>query len=484
MTISLLHPSRGRPTKALETINLWKSRASGQHKIEHILSIDFSDSELDNYKRAAYSDWTVILCSENDCAVMATNKAAKISHGDILVMLSDDFECPQDWDNSIVQAFQNRSGVLKTYDGLQKWLVTLAIMDRKYYEEQGYFYYPSYRHMFCLHPDTLIYMGDYSFKKIKDIKAGELVIGTHRTRSKPEHKSERDFLIRTEVLQTHSRIDTVCEITLESGVKLYSTIDHKWAHYNGDRQVRYGAPQVGQRLKKVLELPGNPPEGMEWERGWLAGMWDGEGSFDVLSQSINHNPKVCEKIEEVLNKIGLKYSITHYTSKVWKKSTQRLFTINGGRNEYIKMLNWLNPVKRVTPRADKRLLSARYGMPDTIVAINKVAEMDVYCLTTGTKNFIADGYLSHNCDTEMTHKADLEKKLIVRNDLVFPHKHYSTNGGKEDETTKRANATWNQGEKIYMARVKNCFGLQGVDPLNISDKQTADWLRNKLKQMA
>lgn len=237
MTISLLHPSRGRPTKALQTVNLWKSRASGQHKIEHVLSIDHSDPELENYKRQDYEGWTMILIADNDCAVQATNKAASKCSGDILVMLSDDFECPQGWDNCIVNAFAemgDRHGyVLKTYDGLQKWLVTLAIMDRKYYEEQGYFYYPSYKHMFC--------------------------------------------------------------------------------------------------------------------------------------------------------------------------------------------------------------------------------------------------------DTEMTHKAELEGKLIKRLDLVFPHKHYSTNGGKEDETTKRANATWNQGEQIYLARVKGCFGLQGVDPLNISDKQTADWLRKKIK---
>lgn len=234
MTISLLHPSRGRPQKALQAINLWKSRASGKHKIEHILSIDYSDTELDNYKRQDYEGWTVILCSENENAVQATNKAAKISHGDILVMLSDDFECPQDWDESIAKVYEYQSGVLKTFDGLQKWLVTLAIMDRKYYEAQGYFYYHAYQHLFC--------------------------------------------------------------------------------------------------------------------------------------------------------------------------------------------------------------------------------------------------------DTEMTHKAELEGKLIKRLDLVFPHKHYSTNGNHQDETTKRANATWNQGEKIYMARVKNCFGLQGVDPFNISDKQTADWLRKRMKQ--
>ena len=39
--------------------------------------------------------------------------------------------------------------LLKTDDGLQKTLVTLPIMDRKYYERFGYVYHPDYSHMFA-----------------------------------------------------------------------------------------------------------------------------------------------------------------------------------------------------------------------------------------------------------------------------------------------------------------------------------------------
>lgn len=244
MTISLLHPSRGRPVIAAQTFRRWLSMSSGQHKIEHILAIDADDKEVPAYKEQDYGDsWTVIHCGNNDCVVTATNKAAKMSNGDILVMLSDDFDCHKHWDISIVKAYEGKTGVLKTFDGLQKWIVTLAIMDRAYYESEkffngqrmNYFYYPEYKHMFC--------------------------------------------------------------------------------------------------------------------------------------------------------------------------------------------------------------------------------------------------------DTEMTHKAELEGKLIFRNDLIFKHNHYSRVGGKEDETQKRANATWNRGEAIYLRRVKECFGLTGVDPLNLCKEaaQSVQWLRGKLK---
>lgn len=158
MTISLLHPSRGRPQKALATFTNWMNKASGLHKIEHILSIDTSDPCHNAYKNQDYPyGISKILAGNNTCAVEATNKAATLSVGDILIMLSDDFDCPQDWDNLIVEAFAGKRGaVLKTFDGLQPWIVTLAIMDRAYYEmqflngnKQPYFYYPEYQHMFC-----------------------------------------------------------------------------------------------------------------------------------------------------------------------------------------------------------------------------------------------------------------------------------------------------------------------------------------------
>lgn len=239
MTISLLHPSRGRPQRAIETFLNWKGKSSGAHKIEHIISIDTDDSEHDNYKAKYWGEFTKIIGGNNGCAVTATNGAAALSTGDILVMLSDDFECPQDWDKLIVEAFLSayeNGNVLKTYDGIQKWIVTLAIMDRSYYLRHGYFYYPEYKHMFC--------------------------------------------------------------------------------------------------------------------------------------------------------------------------------------------------------------------------------------------------------DTEMTHKAELEGRLIVRNDLIFPHNHYTHGGAKKDATNEKADKTWNQGEALYLRRVKENFGLSGVDPFNISDKNHVKWLRSKLKVYA
>lgn len=145
--ISLVHPSRNRPEIAFKTYERWINSISGKYQVEHILSIDEDDKDIERYKELFTNSKIVV--SNNTCVVEAANAGAKQSKGDILILVSDDFSCFNNWDIAIKDAYKNLTcRVLKTYDGIQNWIVTLPIMDRSYYEMQGYLYCPSYRHMF------------------------------------------------------------------------------------------------------------------------------------------------------------------------------------------------------------------------------------------------------------------------------------------------------------------------------------------------
>jgi hypothetical protein len=90
-----------------------------------------------------------IIINDNRSAVDAVNNAAKESVGTILIVVSDDSDCPNDWASKILEATKgNRDFVLKTFDGVQKWIVTMPIVGREYYDRFGYIYNPEYRHMF------------------------------------------------------------------------------------------------------------------------------------------------------------------------------------------------------------------------------------------------------------------------------------------------------------------------------------------------
>jgi hypothetical protein len=165
MKITLLHPSRGRAEKAHETYLYWMENSSPQIlevqvEIEHILSIDTSDPQVEQYKKLFGVTSTVIV-NDNDCVVKATNHAAKLATGDILIYLSDDFMCPKDWDLLLVEKFkgvetpmmlrvddlhedQGGSGI----QGIDIAVLRIPITNRALYQKLGYFWFPEYRSLF------------------------------------------------------------------------------------------------------------------------------------------------------------------------------------------------------------------------------------------------------------------------------------------------------------------------------------------------
>lgn len=154
MKISLLHPSRGRPDKSFDTTDYWFQQAGilDKHEIELIVSIDEDDPRKYAYEEV-YSGWHTRF-NDNKSVVDATNYAANLATGDILVYLSDDFKCPDNWAELVLKEFENenRPLVLRVDDCLQKNnvpVLTIPIMNRALYERLGYFWHPEYKSMFC-----------------------------------------------------------------------------------------------------------------------------------------------------------------------------------------------------------------------------------------------------------------------------------------------------------------------------------------------
>ena len=80
-------------------------------------------------------------------------------------------------------------------------------------------------------------------------------------------------------------------------------------------------------------------------------------------------------------------------------------------------------------------------------------------------------FLHMFCDTWLTVQADISGRKIT-SDLKFPH----LNGSIQDELRKRCDATWVQGEKTFIQKVKST----PVEYLNkITDRGMKNWIRNK-----
>ena len=79
-------------------------------------------------------------------------------------------------------------------------------------------------------PDSLVLMGDYTWKRIGDISEGEEVIGWESYTTK---NSTKQRLTKTKVVAIKHRIaPNTVKVTMSSGRTMIVTDDHMWANYN------------------------------------------------------------------------------------------------------------------------------------------------------------------------------------------------------------------------------------------------------------
>lgn len=158
LKVTIIHPSRQRAELAFGAASQWIHSAGVP--VEYLLSLDQDDPELEEYVRLYSSNWMLdpnnpkapktLITNPNRSAVDAINNAAKVATGDILIVISDDWVLPQNWAVDILKASEGKTDwIMKTPDGIQKWMITLPILDRAYYNRFGYIYHPDYLHMFC-----------------------------------------------------------------------------------------------------------------------------------------------------------------------------------------------------------------------------------------------------------------------------------------------------------------------------------------------
>lgn len=88
-----------------------------------------------------------------------------------------------------------------------------------------------------------------------------------------------------------------------------------------------------------------------------------------------------------------------------------------------------------------------------------------------TGNIYSPDFEHMFCDTWMTVMADISGRKIT-SPLNFPH----LNGSIKDEVRKRSDATWRQGESMFIKKIRQ---LPIEDLRKITDPAMKNWIRNK-----
>ena len=142
-------------------------------------------------------------------------------------------------------------------------------------------------------------------------------------------------------------------------------------------------------VRQFEEIVNYYPETEEYIRGFLAGFYDAEGSWSKNILRIHNYDK------ELLNKVK-KY--LKYYKFVFKEERGGI-RITGGLNEAIKFISLIQPKVLHKSMGYKGI---KVNNRTTILSIEPYGEEEVYNLETRTNNFIAEGFITHNCARQFT----------------------------------------------------------------------------------
>jgi DNA repair photolyase len=185
------------------------------------------------------------------------------------------------------------------------------------------------------------------------------------------------------------------------------------------RAIRTQAAASVDRITQLIAWPDEPTQA--WERGFLAGIFDAEGSRsqDVLRIS-NADDRMLERtraafavwgFDTVLEDWGLPNSV-------------RSVRLRGGLREHLRFLHLVDPAIR--RKCSVEGIAVKSDAALRVVSIEALElEMPMYDITTGTGDFIANGVISHNCFARRTHEwlefdsgRDFDSQIVVKTNLV------------------------------------------------------------------
>ncbi len=183
------------------------------------------------------------------------------------------------------------------------------------------------------------------------------------------------------------------------------------------RAIRCGGRDVVRLIRMLIEWPESPS--LEWRKGFLAGIFDAEGSYSrSILRISNTDSEILDWLSSSLRELGFAFAVEHSAKARAKPLT--CFRLTGGLPEQLRFflstdpaISWKRSVEGTAIKSQARL---------RVTSIEPLGiELPMYDITTGTGDFIANGVVSHNCFARNTHTYldldaghDFDSKIVVK----------------------------------------------------------------------
>ena len=253
----------------------------------------------------------------------------------------------------------------------------------------------------CLTPDHKVLTADLRYVPIGSVRGGDKLVSFD---DDPAVLGGRKFRRRYKtgtVTAVARGYAPVFKVMLASGKEFKVTADHQWLTKLGSafKWRTTNNLRRGTRIPRLFD---------EWEvlqsydAGWLAGMYDGEGSLyarktsggRVLQLAISQKPGTT--LDRIGSTVADLFGKTHNT---WGGSgSARQLRINGGAPSIAKVLGSIRP-GRLLAKFSPELLGNIIGAPetlDTVVGIWPLGTQEIVRSKVDAGTYIAEGYGHHN----------------------------------------------------------------------------------------
>lgn len=268
---------------------------------------------------------------------------------------------------------------------------------------------------YCLAPHTKVLTEEFIWKEIKDIRVGETLIGF------PEQDRIHDAAtFQPSSVEKTKRLRKDClEILTTEGVVRCSK-DHMWKVSTGTSPLmwkRSDELQVGWNFSKVMEVWDTP---QSIEAGWMAGFLDGEGYLSNgsqigVGQNADGDNKVCyEKALKMFDQY-----LVNTENRINK--SRRCYKIRpAGLRTGWQAVGVFQP-DRLKAKLKRSYMNtsirSKRNRKVEILEIRDIGIQEVVAIQTSTKTFLAEGFLSHNCQLEVCVQAYLSQSANMIQDI-------------------------------------------------------------------
>ena len=199
-----------------------------------------------------------------------------------------------------------------------------------------------------------------------------------------------------------------------------------------------------QAIERLIGWPENPT--LEWRQGFLAGIFDAEGSYSGSLRIPNTDPEIVSWTVGSLAALGFEYVLEPRSLP----NGIVYVRLRGGLREVLRFFHTVDPA--ITRRRSIDGMALKSDAKLQVAAIEPLGlDLPMYDITTGTGDFIANGVVSHNCFARNSHTyldldsgADFDTKVVVK--VNAP----------ELVRKKMASPSWT-GEHIAMGTNVDCY---------------------------